>query len=73
MIKKHYIKSIKEKQKLILDNNNKIEKEKNDIYTYFQFLKNSINTMKYNEYNNQKKKEYYLMILDFLFHALLMG
>ena len=66
LIKKHYIKSIKEKQKLILDNKSTIEKEKNDIYTYFQFLKNSINSMKNNEYNNQKKKEYYLMILDIL-------
>ena len=66
--KKHYLSSIPQKEKLINDKTKEIEEYKNEIYQYFFDLKNSINSMKDIKYNNQKKKEYIMMIIDILKH-----
>ena len=40
LVKKHYLKDSKDKEKLILDNNPRIEKQKRELYDSFQYLKN---------------------------------
>lgn len=66
LVKKHYLKSEKLKQKLILEKNNSVIEHEKDIYEFFIFLKTCIISLKDNNYNNQKKKEYKMMILDIL-------
>ena len=44
LVKKHYLKSSKEKLKLVSENNHQIEKQKNEIYILFQKIKNGIKT-----------------------------
>ena len=66
LVKKHYLKSEKLKQKLISEKNNSVIEHEKDIYEFFIFLKSCIISLKDNNYNNQKKKEYKMMILDIL-------
>ena len=68
LIKKHYLKSISQKEKLINDKTKEIEENKNQIYKYFVYLKNFINSIKDTNNNNQKKKEYIMIIIDILKH-----
>ena len=66
LIKKHYLETNSEKEKLIKNKAEKIEEHKKDIYIFYNNLKNSIKLIKEIKYNNQKKEEYILMILDIL-------
>ena len=68
LIKKHYLKSISQKEKLINDKTKEIEEYKNEIFQYYSYLKHSIILMKDSKYNNQKKKEYIMIIIDILKH-----
>jgi len=66
LVKKHYLNSEKLKQKFISEKNNSVIEHEKDIYEFFTFLKSCIISLKEDNYNNQKKKEYKVMILDIL-------
>ena len=66
LVKKHYLKTDSQKQQLILDKNKGVLEQKNNIYQFFIRLKKSIYSLKDTKYNNQKKKEYIMMIFDIL-------
>ena len=64
LVKKHYLKTSKEKLKLISENNSQIEKQKCEIYDLFQKIKNKIknddipkllNILKENESINKRE------------------
>ena len=64
LVKKHYLKTTKEKLKLISENNSQIEKQKCEIYDLFQKIKNKIknedihkllNILKENESINKRE------------------
>ena len=66
LVKKHYLKSENLKQKLISEKNISVIEHEKDIYEFFTLLKSCIISLEGNNYNNQKKKEYKMMILDIL-------
>lgn len=66
LVKKHYLKTEKLKQKFISEKNNSVIEQEKDIYEFFTFLISCISSLKGDNYNNQKKKEYKVMVLDIL-------
>ena len=68
LVKKHYLKSISQKEKLMNDKTKEIEKHKNEIYQCYYNLKNVIGSLDDTKNNNKKKKECIMMIIDILKH-----
>jgi hypothetical protein len=68
LVKKHYLKTDSQKLQLILKKRKNIKEQKNNIYQFFLALKKCINSLNDTKNNNQKKKEYKMMILYILYN-----